>query len=471
MTYSIRTRLTLWYGGLMASALIVLSAGVLWLHMRWGLAQFDGELSNLGATVVRVMQEELGERGNFQRAAHEAHESMGAPGRATAVLDLTGKPLVAEWQGLPYEPSMWTGKSGFATVFTGGHNWRLLVRREASAAGDYFVLVGGTLDEVERERSFLRRTLLMATPLIVLGIAAVCWGVASSALRPVTMMAAQAEALTEHSTTQVLDTPTAPDELGRLKRAFNRLLNRLGTALEHQRRFMADASHELRTPVSVIQTATEVTLEQPIRAESEYRDALTIINEQSARLRQMVEDMLVLARADAGGTSLTRSLLYLDDLVAECVRAVSVVAARRDVHLVTTLQPDVSLTADDGLLRQLVTDLLDNAVRYTPSGGAVIVTVSRDGTCATIQVSDTGPGIPEAERERVFERFVRLDPARSETSGAGLGLPIARWIAEQHDGTVTVERNSSGGALFVVRLPLTSPGPLQPREVESHVGS
>jgi signal transduction histidine kinase len=234
---------------------------------------------------------------------------------------------------------------------------------------------------------------------------------------------------------------------------------------------MADASHELRTPVSVIQTATEVTLEQPIRAESEYRDALTIINEQSARLRQMVEDMLVLARADAGGTSLTRSLLYLDDLVAECVRAVSVVAARRDVHLVTTLQPDVSLTADDGLLRQLVTDLLDNAVRYTPSGGAVIVTVSRDGTCATIQVSDTGPGIPEAERERVFERFVRLDPARSETSGAGLGLPIARWIAEQHDGTVTVERNSSGGALFVVRLPLTSPGPVQPREVESHVSS
>jgi two-component system, OmpR family, sensor kinase len=127
------------------------------------------------------------------------------------------------------------------------------------------------------------------------------------------------------------------------------------------------------------------------------------------------------------------------------------------VQVVTALQPDVSLTADDGLLRQMVTDLLDNAVRYTPSGGAVIVAVSRDDAFASIQVSDAGPGIPEADRERVFERFVRLDPARSETSGAGLGLPIARWIAEQHGGTVTVDRNSKGGALFVVRLPLTSP--------------
>jgi signal transduction histidine kinase len=168
----------------------------------------------------------------------------------------------------------------------------------------------------------------------------------------------------------------------------------------------------------------------------------------------MVEDMFVLARADAGGYRLTRRVLYVDEIVAECVRAVSVVAATRDIQFTTALQSDVSVPADDGLLRQLVTNLLDNAVQHTPPAGSVTVSVSSDAGRATITVADTGPGIPSADRERVFERFVRLDPARSATSGAGLGLPIARWIAEQHEGTLTVEENAAGGCLFFVRLPM-----------------
>ena len=210
--------------------------------------------------------------------------------------------------------------------------------------------------------------------------------------------------------------------------------------------------------MSVIQTAAEVTLERPVREDWEYREALTIVNEQSTRLSRMVEDMLVLARADAGGYRLTRRPVYVDEIVAECVRAVSVVAATRDIELVTVLEPDVSVNADDGLLRQLVTNLLDNAVQYTPPGGSVTVSVDDDAAAATITVSDTGSGIPPADRERVFERFVRLDPARSATSGAGFGLPIARWIAEQHEGTLTVEQNAVGGCLFVVRLPVKNRG-------------
>jgi signal transduction histidine kinase len=234
-----------------------------------------------------------------------------------------------------------------------------------------------------------------------------------------------------------------------------------------QRQFMADASHELRTPVSVIQTATEVTLQLQARDDSEYRDALTIINEQSTRLGRMVESMLVLARADAGGYRLTRQPVYLDDIVAECVRAVSVVAATREVDLVTALQPDVSINGDESLLRQLVTNLLDNAVQYTPPGGLVTVAVERDATVVIIIVSDTGPGIPPVDRERVFERFVRLDPARSRTSGAGLGLSIARWIAEEHDGTLTTEESTSGGCTLVARLPLKGDAPADARPAKS----
>jgi signal transduction histidine kinase len=204
----------------------------------------------------------------------------------------------------------------------------------------------------------------------------------------------------------------------------------------------------------VIQTAAEVTLERQVREDWEYREALTIVNEQSTRLSRMVEDMLVLARADAGGYRLTVGPLYVDEIVAECVRAVSVLATTREVQVVTAIQPDVLAHADDGLLRRLVTNLLDNAVQYTPPGGSVTVGVQSDAASTTITVSDTGPGIAPADRQRVFERFVRLDPARSATSGAGLGLSIARWIAEQHEGTLTVEQNVVGGCLFVLRLPM-----------------
>jgi len=150
-----------------------------------------------------------------------------------------------------------------------------------------------------------------------------------------------------------------------------------------------------------------------------------------------------------------RRLLYADEVVDECVRAVSMVAATRAIGIVTAIQTDVSLYADDHLLRRLVMNLLDNAVQYTPVGGQVTVILKSDATVVTLSVSDTGPGIPAVDRERVFERFVRLDPARTHTTGSGLGLSIARWIAERHDGTLSLENNDSGGCLFTVRLPMS----------------
>jgi heavy metal sensor kinase len=458
MRCSIRTRLTVWYCAFMVLTLTAFSIGVLWLHELWGRAQFDSELVSLGAAASQVMQEELGETGNLQQAVVETRESMDVPGRAVAILDLRGRPMAADWNGFSYEATMLRADSlaqpRFSTVSEGGNAWRVLMRRESARAGDYIILVAGTLDQLGRQQTLLARVLLVATPLVVLVTAGLSWWVASSALRPVTIMAEEAEAITVRSPDWRLETPPVADELGQLARAFNRLLGRLGTASQMQRQFMADASHELRTPVSVIRTAAEVTLERRVREDWEYREALTIVNEQSRRLGRMVEDMLVLARADAGGYPLTRRPLYVDEIVSECVRAVSVVALTRDIQLTTTLQPDVSVHADDRLLRQLVTNLLENAVQYTPPGGSVTVAVESDADSATIAVSDTGSGIPPADRDRIFERFVRLDPARSTTSGAGLGLPIARWIAEQHEGTLTVEENAAGGCLFVVRLPV-----------------
>jgi two-component system, OmpR family, sensor kinase len=439
----------------MVATLLGFSASVLWLHARWGRAQFDAELESLGAETSRVIQEELSENGNLRKAVAEARESIDVPDRAMAILDLSGQPLGAHWHGFEYAaPVLAPTTESITTVRTNGTDWRVLTRRESSRVGDYVILIAGPLDTLARQQSFLTRVLGIATPLLILITAGVSWWVASAALSPMTTMASQADTLTSRSTDFRLPGITATDELGSLARAFNRLLDRLSAALRLQRQFMADASHELRTPVSVIQTAAEVTLQRETRESWEYRDALAIIGEQSARLTRMVEDMLVLARADAGAYTLAPTLLYIDEIVAECVRAVSVIATTRDVALVTDLQPDVSMIGDDGLLRRLMMNLLDNAVQYTPAGGKVTVTLTCDAMFATITFSDTGPGIRKADRERVFERFVRLDPSRSEKSGAGLGLPIARWIAEEHGGTVTVEENKEGGCQFIARLAL-----------------
>jgi signal transduction histidine kinase len=219
-----------------------------------------------------------------------------------------------------------------------------------------------------------------------------------------------------------------------------------------QRHFMADASHELRTPVSVIQTAAEVTLEQADRASSEYREALTIVSEQSTRLARMVQDMFVLARADAGQAPVMKPL-YLDDVVAECARAIAVVADAAGIAVTVDLDEDVSVMGDQHLLEQMVTNLLDNAVRFSPPGAAVSIALRSANGVVTVAVVDHGPGIPVEDRERVFERFVRLDRARSSSSGAGLGLPIARWIAEQHQGTLIVESGDDGGSRFIAVLP------------------
>jgi heavy metal sensor kinase len=457
MRRSIRTRLTFWYLVLLVCTLTAFSLGVLWLHAQWSRAQFDSELTSLGAATSRAMQEELSESGNLRKAVRETRTSLDVPERTMAILDVTGRPMAAHWNGFPFEataaPAEALIEPRLATVTVNGTSWRVLRRPESSAGGDYVILVAGTLDRLAHQQSLLARILLVATLLLALATGGVSWWIASAGLRPVTAMAAQAQTITSQSLDRRLAATMMPNELSSFVHAFNQLLDRLGGAVLLQRQFMADASHELRTPVSVIQTAAEVTLQREVREASEYREALVIVGEQSTRLTRMVEDMLVLARADAGGHSIRRRLVDLDEIVAECVRAVSVIAATRNVQVLTTSRSDVVVNADDGLLRRLVMNLLDNAVEYTPHGGAVRIDVTGDAAVATITVSDTGPGIPQGERERVFQRFVRLDPARATTSGAGLGLPIVRWIAEEHGGTVSIDQNAAGGCLFIVRLP------------------
>jgi signal transduction histidine kinase len=238
--------------------------------------------------------------------------------------------------------------------------------------------------------------------------------------------------------------------LGLFARAFNSLVARLRTSLQTQRQFMADASHELRTPVSVVRSASDVALSREHRSEEEYREALSLVADQSRRLGRLVDDMLVLARADAGGYPLRPVDLYLDEVITQCCRAVEVLATERGVAIRLAPLMEVPLTGDEDLLRQLFLNLLQNAVQHTPSGGSVSVEIGQNPL--QVRITNTGPGIPAADQTRIFGRFVRLDSARSGR-GAGLGLPIARWIAEAHEGTLVLEASGPDGTTFCVTLP------------------
>lgn len=460
MSLSIRLRFTVWAAGLMAIILAGFSAGILWLNARWGQAQLDAELTSVSAAIGRMLDEEIDESRNLRHAADETGTAMDVPAHATAILDAHGTPLVAQWHGFDGQAAATWLDPRLAPLTTSvtqsSGAWRVITTPQHSPYGDSVVLVATPLAPLQQQRSTLRRILFIATPAVVALVALASWVVAASALGPVAQMAAEAERLTAGAPDLRLAHATSADEVGQLGRAFNRLLERLAAAMRQQRQFMTDASHELRTPVSVIRTTAEVTLDRERRGEPEYREALTIVREQSERLSQMVDDMFILARADARGYRLNAVRLYIDDVVNECVRAVRMVATTRAVQLVEQVESDVIVTADAALMHRLVTNLLDNALQHTPARGRVTVGVAREAGGCVITVADTGAGIPPADRERIFDRFVRLDAARGADSGAGLGLAIARWAAEVHGGSLVLADSSDLGSTFVAHLPSTS---------------
>jgi signal transduction histidine kinase len=224
---------------------------------------------------------------------------------------------------------------------------------------------------------------------------------------------------------------------------------------------MADASHELRTPVAIMRSETEVALSQQERSNEDLRESLAIVKDETKRLTHIVEDLFTLARADAGQYKLTSKEFYLDELAGEVAHSVRTLVAERELTLQLGATQEMPFRGDENLLRRLLLNLVDNAIKYTPRGGAVRVSCQREGEHYLITVSDTGRGVPAEAQPHIFDRFYRADSARARTeddsagltSGAGLGLSIARWVAEAHDGTLELLNSSAEGTVFQLILP------------------
>jgi two-component system, OmpR family, sensor kinase len=463
---SVRSRLTLWYVGVLALVLVVFSMSVYALLARDFYERLDNDLrTSVEETGASMSRRIVGGEPEAQAAAEALEEHVG-PREAAAVFDAGGR-LVAENPALgdihARLPRGAQNVAGEGALYTDDSGRRVGVRRVdvAPSGRAYLVVISRSFNLVTREMASIRLTLYLAVPLALVVAGLGGWFLARRSLAPVAEMTERARRISAENLEQRLPVVNPRDELGLLAETFNGLLRRLNSSFDLQRRFMADASHELRTPISVMRTATGVTLERDGREEGEYRDALKVVDEQAQRLTRIVEDMFTLARADTGRLAPRRERFRLDELLAETIRAAEVLGARKGLRVEAGRLEETPYVGDEGLLRQMILNLLDNAIKYTPPGGTVSACLERVPAGHAVSISDTGPGIPPEARAQIFERFYRVDKSRSRAdsngagSGAGLGLSIARWIAEVHHGTLDLQRSDPTGSTFVATLPVT----------------
>jgi two-component system, OmpR family, sensor kinase len=479
---TLRARLTLWYSAVLALLLLVFSLSSYFLFARGQNRRTDADLAELAKSFLVTFQDELkdpDEPGGLQAAARQAMLEHRVRGDTLLIVDSAGKIFANSADVLPSSTpansitahalasssfqqfveaalrsertyaSITAEKGGlraYAVRFTAnGETWSLVILRSLHAQHEM-------LEEIRVAFSWL-------IPLGVLLASVGGYFLARRSLAPVAAMAAQAQRISAVNLHDRLPVRNPNDELGRLARTLNDLLDRLDQSFERQRRFISDASHELRTPVSILRGEAEVALSQLSRSPEEYRESLAVLHEEAQRLARIVEDLFTLTRADAGEYRLEQSDFYLDELVADCVRATRALAQAKSIRLVAATPEEMPVHADEDLMRRMILNLLDNAIKYTPSGGNVSVTCGAVPGGYELSVADSGPGIPAEMQSRIFERFFRADRARSKTGadgGAGLGLSIARWIAEAHLGRIELVRSDPTGSTFTARVPTSS---------------
>jgi heavy metal sensor kinase len=475
MLDSVRVRLTLWYSTLMTCVLIVIAL-VTYFGVRYNaMKRTDLALSELSESFLTTLMDELHDQPeptlvNSAEAAISEHRFRDVE---FFVLDDQRQLVISSRDPSSLEPTVEGAKEflgkvrleeakhganrPFHNVYVQGDPYRGYAKPFSVRNQQYTLVV---LQSLEPQQEFLQEvggTFAIIIPLVIALTSVGGYLLARTSLAPVVAMSSQAEHIGEANLHERLPVKNAKDELGLLAKSFNGLLDRLDQSFDRQRRFIADASHELRTPVAVLCGEAEVALSQTDRSSKEYRESLGILQTEAKRLRLIIEDLFTLARADAGEHPLMSSDFYLDELAVDCCRTMRTLARAKEVTLQCEDVKETRVRADEPLLRRMILNLLDNAIKHTANGGTVSVNCEPEGTRCTLVVTDTGSGIPAELQSRIFERFFRADKVRSRSNGdrggAGLGLSICRWIAQMHDGQLELTRSDASGSTFTFTMP------------------
>jgi heavy metal sensor kinase len=468
---SIRWRLTLSFGAVLATVLVVFGISVFLLMRRDFQYRTDRGL-RLQMIQVEDQVSRTKHRGLLQQrlvqqyARHPVHDLQLT--WADGTLLMRGERI--RDRGLP-EPSRTPLPDTVAlddfSIPSGG-DFRMISRMSTFAGMPLLIQIATSKDQNARQLGELVVILLLAGPVAVGCALLGGYLLARQALAPVDRMAAAADEITATQLDRRLDAPNPDDELGRLARTLNGMIARLQRSFEDARRFTADAAHELRTPLAILRNEAEVALRVP-RDSEEYRNCLEDMLEEIDHLSRLSEALLFLFREDAGLDVQHRELTSLDQLVHELAEHLRVVAAERGQELSLEVASPCLVRGDAMQLRRLISNLVDNAIKFTPPGGKIQVRVECRQRQATVVVTDTGIGIAPEHLPRIFDRFYRADQARSRrTDGSGLGLSICRSIAESHRGHIVVESQPGQGTCVTLTLPGI---PTEPAEVSELQGT
>ncbi|HEY2163606.1 MAG TPA: ATP-binding protein [Gemmatimonadaceae bacterium] len=481
----VRARLSIWHSGLLALLLTAFAVASYGFLRRTELARIDSTLHEQSEIVAQAMSAVAAggtiSHADTARLLGVMHD-LRARGLRAWVVDGAGRPVFAtamvhEGEGaaeersvlgdtLPAEVLSAAGPIARTrvvqqTISTDSGRARLYGAPLPETLGTGAVVVSTSLRDLDALLTDARDAAVAAVIVAVLLSALAGYVLARKSLLPVTSMSQQADRIGAANLHERLPVTNPHDELGRLATTFNRLLDRVDNAFEQQRRFMADASHELRTPVAILRGETDISLSSDDRTRDDYRGALVVVHNAADRLSRTVNDIFLLARVDASQVPTAPAPLYLDELVADTCRAMRSLAAQRGVTLTCDTAGELAYVGDTVLLERLVMNLVDNAIKYSDDGGTVRVRLDHNARSIALTVANSGPGIPLEAQPHVFDRFYRVDAARTAaargaaaSSGSGLGLAIAKWIAELHGGGVELTASEPGRTVFTFRLPL-----------------
>ena len=467
---SIRLRLALWYTAVLGVTLIIFSLLLYFLMTRHLFDEGDESIASRAQHIASTIRVDAAMPTMLRRVELPPIDAFESPGVYVQVMRPDGAILASSGnlagQVLPSNEqafaSAGAGHGVFYTTSVKDREVRVYVQ-PLTVSGELigFVQVGRSYGEAYDILGRLRLGLLGVGLVSLLLAGGVAWGVAGGALRPIATITrtARAIALSRGFSRRLEDTGSR-DELGQLGVTFNEMLASLEEAYAAQQRFIADASHELRAPLTAVRANLELLDRHVDDLPGEERRAMIkAASKETDRMVRLVGDLLALARADAG-QKLEMRPVELDHLLLEVYGEARLLA--KGVRVTVEDIDQVALPADPDRLKQLILILVDNAVKYTPSGGEVTLSLRKDAATATLEVADSGIGISADDLPHIFERFYRADKARArDAAGTGLGLPIAKWIVEQHGGDISVESSMGKGSIFTIRLPLTpKPYPL-----------
>jgi heavy metal sensor kinase len=457
---SIRIRLTIWYLTVLALVMIAF-AGLAYFSIQRVLARetdnnlvemaenFTAEVQSHqrdpGETVEKKFADEIGEF-HFRDYHFVVYDTAGR----LIASSVDNEDLQTALDGIAKRAS---AAPGFFDLTAGNEKLRVYRSSLDIRSGRYQLFIVLSLEDQYAISGGVVSVFLVAVPIALVLSGLGGYFLARKSLFPVAQMSSRAANISAANLDDRLPITNPNDELGGLASVLNALLDRLESSFEQQRRFMADASHELRTPLAIVRGESEVALSRDSRTPEEYQESLRIVNDESKCLTEIVEGLFTLARADSGELKANVREVYLDELVADCVRSIRTLADKRDIKIDLSSEETI-IRGDEALLRRLFLNLFDNAVKYNVEHGRIRITVADN----TVTVSNTGEAIGKDHEKLIFERFYRVEKNRSHKhesmmSGAGLGLSIAKRIAELHGADIRYSRSDDGENIFQISFP------------------